>query len=64
MKLVAKTFQILFALAVLTGAVALVALIVGALFSYLSAVPKELAVALVAAAATVLVATVCSPSLS
>ncbi len=48
---------ILIAFAILASALALAAWIISAFFSYVSAVPKELAAALVAGAATVLVAT-------
>ncbi len=52
-----KAFWMIFALAILIGAVALVAWTVRAFFGYLAAVPKELGAALVAGTVTVLVAT-------
>lgn len=57
MKPFIKTLSILLALALIAGTVTLVAWGVQSFFAWFSAVPKELAVALVAGAVTILVAT-------
>lgn len=58
MKPLSKTFSIISALALVAGVVVLAVWIVQSLFAYVSAVPKELAAALVAGGVTILVATV------
>lgn len=57
MKSITKILSVVLALALVVGAVALLVWLIQAFFTYVSAVPKELAAALVAGAATILVAT-------
>jgi len=57
MKHLTKTLLVLPALALVAGAISLLVWVIQAFFAYVSAVPKELAAALVAGAVTILVAT-------